>query len=272
MKRLLLVFALFLAWQNVHASGYEKILGELASELAHLIEKRGFEKVAIWNFQPIDSNDIFISKPLTEDFSVSFTNSTTSLKIYDRQNFDQIFNELKLQQGGLMDPGTAKKIGSFTGVEALVIGNFAYHRNKVKLWVKVLETESAFQIAMKNALLPWDNKIYKRTIADRRSQVKKRAPEPKAKMRPAKTGRLKFVNKKGSRMFAILRKGDFEKRVVIGGKSTIDIPNLEVGIYQCTIGFMGSKEVFEEHELKIQKDRTTRKLIRAPKLGLWWLY
>ncbi|MEM7160994.1 MAG: CsgG/HfaB family protein [Bacteroidota bacterium] len=241
------LFVLMMLSSSIHAEKYERSLQEIAQEIALLVEKRGFEKVAILNFQSINDSQEHVSKPLTEDFSVHFTNATHSLKIYDRQHIEALTNELKLQQSGLMAPQTAKKIGSFTGVEAIVIGNYAVHKNKVKLWIKVIETESAFQIAMKNALLPWQAKNYKSLNNEKASIHSSKINSP-AKGK----GKLKIINRKASHLRLILTNDEFSKEVKVGRKSAIEVLNIPRGIYSCEIYFQ-SGDLFQKFDVKVSK-------------------
>jgi len=243
----LIIFLLLFGTQNLQADNYEKSLKKIAIDLAELIENRGFEKIAIWNFQAIQENEQHLSIPLTKDFSVFFTNATSTLKIYDRQHIKSLTHELKLQQSGLMDPKTAKDIGLFTGVEAIVTGNYAFHKNKVKLWIKVIETESAFQIAMKNALLPKQIKKY-----GKKENLQKKKEISPVKKKVLRNGRLKFFNRKTSHLRIVLTKDDFKKEVNVGSKSKIEVLNLPKGVYSCEIYFR-SGDLFQKFDIDVKK-------------------
>jgi len=61
----------------------------------------------------------------------------------DRANRKSILDEHQLTASGLIDPATAKKLGLFTGVDALIIGNITPIGTTINLTAKIITTETS---------------------------------------------------------------------------------------------------------------------------------
>lgn len=262
MKKALLIFTLILCtFQAKTNSVYESKLKEMAIELSSLIERRGIEKIALWNLQPIDSSQLRISKHLSEDLSVYLTNASTSLQLFDRQFLDQVLEELRLQQSGLIDQTTAKQLGAFTCVEAIVTGQYSLLGNKLKIWVKVIETESAFQIAALKSELPWNDRSFLKTItAKKKDRASRKAISLKRKRG---VGSLFLSNKKIVSISVRIKSDVMEKTILVGGNSSSTIYDLPSGTYDCFAKIPLHKEDLESFQVKIMKSRRSRKTFKG---------
>jgi hypothetical protein len=68
------------------------------------------------------------NKPLGNYFTERITNklyATGLVKVVERAQLGKVIEELALTQGGGFDEGSAKKIGRFLGVDAIVMGTYA---------------------------------------------------------------------------------------------------------------------------------------------------
>lgn len=264
MKKIYLLFIVIGFTVQIKAiTNYEDKLKTIAFELAGLIERRGIEKIAIWNFQPLDNSQQIISQHFSEDLSVYLTNSSSSLQVFDRQFLDQIIEELRLQQSGLIDQNTAKRIGAFTGVEAIVTGQFALTGTKLKVWIKVLETESAYQIAALKNELPWKNRVHARNIHEKRKTIKERRSKPSRNDKRIGTGSLYLSNRKSVSISVKIKNEEFEKTILVGSNSKSTVYDLKPGIYTCVATIPIHNETLETFEIKIIKNRIGRKKFKG---------
>ena len=63
--------------------------------------------------------------------------------VLDRANLKKILDEHKLSASGLVDPDTAKKLGQFAGVDALILGTIAPRGQAITLTAKIITTDTA---------------------------------------------------------------------------------------------------------------------------------
>ena len=77
---------------------------------------------------PIENASGGISGPLGNYLTERLTNSLYAKsvgKLVERSQLKKVIDELALTQGGIFDEGSAKKIGRFLGVDAVVTGTYA---------------------------------------------------------------------------------------------------------------------------------------------------
>jgi hypothetical protein len=67
--------------------------------------------------------------------------------VVDRANLKSILDEHKLTEEGLVNPENAKKLGQFSGVDAIIIGNLSVTDTDVVLLVKAISTDTAEVVA-----------------------------------------------------------------------------------------------------------------------------
>ena len=65
-----------------------------------------------------------------------------AFKLVERQRLNDVLNELKLQQSGAVDPGTASKIGKIIGARAMLLGSFVNMYGKLRIDVRIVEVET----------------------------------------------------------------------------------------------------------------------------------
>ncbi len=224
-------------------------LNSMACELAIKIENREIQNLAVWQFEDLDASSETLGKHLSEDFSSYLLNSSNSLRVFERDQLDKILDELRLQNSGLIEQSTAQKLGAFTGVQAIVTGRYSIINNKIKLWIKVIETESAFQIAAFSRELPFDKKYFQPVKA-------KNTPKP------VKFGKLKIKNKKRKSIIITLEGNNTTKTYQVDRKASSEILELEPGVYTCTIGHNTSYS-FEKSEILIKENKKTLKKIKG---------
>ncbi|WP_405570176.1 FlgO family outer membrane protein [Winogradskyella sp. Asnod2-B02-A] len=154
-KSLLFLISLVFFLSNVQGQDFDSKLEKLAEDTASKITENSKKKIAVWGFFEANGKQTALGNYITEDFSVYITNFGDDFEIIDRNHLDLLLKEHKLNAEGFIDNDTAKEIGKITAADAIITGTYSMvGADKVKVRVKVLDTESALQFAAKMGLLP----------------------------------------------------------------------------------------------------------------------
>lgn len=153
-KTLLFVLSVVLSTAFLSAQDFDSKLEKLAEDIAGKINENGKKKIAVWGFFEANGRQTALGNYITEDFSVYITNFGNDFEIIDRNHLDLLLKEHKLNAEGFIDTDTAKEIGKITAADAIITGTYSMvGKDKVKIRVKVLDTESALQFAANMGLL-----------------------------------------------------------------------------------------------------------------------
>jgi TolB-like protein len=76
------------------------------------------------------------------DTIISDLGSLPRLHVVERERLDALLSELQLQQSGLVDPATAKRIGSLLGVQALLMGSYTAIGEMLRIDARIVEVET----------------------------------------------------------------------------------------------------------------------------------
>ena len=125
------------------AQGYESEIGNLSAKMAQKIVNSGKRSIAVVDFTDLKGNVTELGRFIAEEFSVALLESSQGFEVLDRTHLQSILKEHKLSETGLIDPQTARKLGQFAGVDALVTGTITPLGESVRLAVKVLDVETA---------------------------------------------------------------------------------------------------------------------------------
>ena len=129
------------------AQDFDSKLEGLAEDIATKIGEKSKKKIAVWGFFEASGNQTALGNYITEDFSVYITNHGENFEIIDRNHLDLLLKEHQLNAEGFIDSDTAKEIGKITAADAIITGTYSIvGTDKVKVRVKVLDTESALQL------------------------------------------------------------------------------------------------------------------------------
>src|SRR5688572_16362412 len=151
---------IWLPYATICQTSFDTKLQELAEKIATQISQQGKLKVAVWHFVNTQGEITDMGKFIGEDFSVYFTNSSKGrYQVMDRNHLDQILREHKLNSEGFIDPQTAKELGRLNAVDAIITGTVDIFETQLKVRVKVLDTETALQIAAEIGYLPVDENV-----------------------------------------------------------------------------------------------------------------
>ena len=159
-KRFLLKGCVFFMCCVVNAQEFDKRLSGIAKEIAEKVNKTQKKKIAIWGFaSESGEQNSALGNYLTEDFSVYVTNFGEDFEVIDRNHLDIILKEHKLNAEGYIDQETAKELGKIAAVDAIITGTYSLLPTRVKVRVKVLDTETALQFAANIGDLPINREL-----------------------------------------------------------------------------------------------------------------
>ena len=150
------IFLLFLFFLPLTATSqsFDKKLEKMAADLAEKLNEKEKTKVAIWSFLPDDKKGNPLRDLLTEDFSIHLANYANTFSVVDRSQLKTALKEHRLSGDGYIDEKTAKQLGKFSAADAIVTGTYSILRTEIKLRIKVLDTETALQVAGLSGSLP----------------------------------------------------------------------------------------------------------------------
>lgn len=135
-------------------SEFDSKLQALSDTIAFKINAIGKKKVAVWDFTDPDGQVTRLGKYISEEMSVNLTNSAKSFNVMDRNHLSTILREHKLNAEGFIDANTAKELGRMQAVDAIVTGTITILEDRIKISVKVLDTETALIVAASKGDLP----------------------------------------------------------------------------------------------------------------------
>lgn len=140
-------------------SGFDLKLSSMADSIANKINSKGKKKVAVWDFIDNDGQVTSLGKYIAEELSVDLTNAAITYNMIDRNHLSTIMKEHQLNAEGFIDINTAKELGKINAVDAIVTGTISIFPDKIKVSIKVLDTETALIIAAVRNDLPMTDDI-----------------------------------------------------------------------------------------------------------------
>jgi len=142
-----LVIATIIALSLCSTFGAETLdsqMSTLAQTLAAKIKDSGKKKVTVLDFTDMEGKKVSqLGRYIAEQLTVNLDSSKKEFTIVDRANLKRILDEHKLTVSGLVDPENAKKLGQISGVDALILGTVADLPNSVKVFAKIIATDTA---------------------------------------------------------------------------------------------------------------------------------
>ena len=121
----------------------DKELTALTEKLGAKIKAVGKKKITVLDFADLDGNTTDLGKYVAEQLTVEFVSEDRGFTVVDRANLKKLLEEHKLTASGLVNPENAKKLGSFSGVDALILGTIVPMTPNIKLTAKIIATDTA---------------------------------------------------------------------------------------------------------------------------------
>ncbi len=81
----------------------------------------------------------------------------TKLKFVERERLNDVLNELSLDQSAEIDPSTAQNLGKLLGAKALILGSFMILDDKMRVDLRIVETETGLTIKAEEVTGDSDN-------------------------------------------------------------------------------------------------------------------
>jgi TolB-like protein len=138
-----LLICLFLFASRLAAEDLDDGISKLASDLSASLSKASIKKVAVLDFTNLSGDGSDLGRYMAEQLSVQLANSSKEFSVMNRANLNRILEEQKLTASGLMNPENAKKLGLFSGVDAIVMGSITPFGERLNITVQLLSTETA---------------------------------------------------------------------------------------------------------------------------------
>jgi TolB-like protein len=144
---LISILAVFLcAPSRVGAQSIDEAIAPLVEALAKQLVERKRPRVAAVDFTDIQGRPTELGRFLADHISVDMV-MAPGITVLDRANLAAIMAEHKLTAAGLVDPETAKKLGKFAGVDAVIVGSLSVMETSVLATVRAISTETAELVA-----------------------------------------------------------------------------------------------------------------------------
>ena len=128
---------------SARAQEMDKEISEMAAKLANLTHESAKKKLTVLDFTDLQGNSSELGKYIAEQLTVDLVMVKKNYSVLDRANLRKILAEHKLTATGLIDPENAKKLGQFSGVDALVLGTVTPKGSRINLTAKIITTDTA---------------------------------------------------------------------------------------------------------------------------------
>lgn len=151
---LFLLVILLLAGTRLSAQSFDKELAELATSVSKSLQETERKKTTVLDFTDLQGNVSELGRFLAEQFSVALVMNRKGFSLMDRANLKTILAEHKLTISGLVEPENAKKLGQFSGVDAIILGNITALKEEIVVTVKVIATDTAEILGAAKARIP----------------------------------------------------------------------------------------------------------------------
>lgn len=133
---------------------YENEIRAISDSIAETIQNSGRRTTAVVDFTDLNGIVTELGRFLSEELSVALAASSKRIEVIDRTHLKVILQENKLSTTGLIDPGTARKLGKIAGADTLVTGTITPFGDSVRVSIKLMDTETAKIIDASTSNIP----------------------------------------------------------------------------------------------------------------------
>lgn len=165
----------------------DKELSALAEKLAAQVKESGRKKVTILDFTDLQGNSSELGRFLTEEISVALVEHKSGFAVMDRANLKTILAEHKLTADGLVEPENAKKLGQFSGVDAIILGKVTLLKDEVNITAKIIATDTAETVGAARGRVPMGKEIEHLLASARTSSASTHTNPPQPPSPPKNT-------------------------------------------------------------------------------------
>jgi TolB-like protein len=116
---------------------------DLAQTIVTKSNQTDADVIAVLPFPNSDGSCSVLSTYLADELIQSlFTVAGTRLKIIERSQLDALLREIKIGEGGLLNPATTQKLGTLSGVKALALGTVAVVGDHIRINARLISAAS----------------------------------------------------------------------------------------------------------------------------------
>lgn len=118
-------------------------LTTLADQLTSAATNASVKKIATLDFTDLQGNPSELGRFIAEQVAVNMVMSKRPFAVVDRANLKRILDEHKLSMSGLVNPENTKKLGQFSGVDAIILGRITPMADSVAISATITLTDTA---------------------------------------------------------------------------------------------------------------------------------
>jgi TolB-like protein len=157
MKKLTLLF--FLTTSTLFAQTFDKDLEQVAKRMAAKLSVKNNLSIAVYPFYNNKKKKTDLSTLVSEDFTNYLNNYNSKFKIIDRVYMEQMMDEHRLNDEGLIDPSTAKQFGMIIAADVYITGKVHLFANNIRLNLVAINTQTGERVCSEYKKLPLDYDI-----------------------------------------------------------------------------------------------------------------
>lgn len=139
--------------------GMDKELAALGEKLAAQVKESGKKKVTVLDFTDLQGNTSDLGRFIAEELSVLLVERRSNFSVMDRANLKTILAQHKLTTDGLVEPENAKKLGQFSGVDAIILGKVNPFGVEVRITALIIATDTAENVGSARGSIPMGKEI-----------------------------------------------------------------------------------------------------------------
>jgi TolB-like protein len=139
----LLIALLVICWHSntTKAQSLDQRAGELSQQIARNMETVQKQRIAVLEFTDLQGQVTNFGRYLSEELITRLYDST-KFKVVERQLLNKVISEQKLSLTGVVDPDSARKLGSVLGVDAIVSGTVADRGDTLKINARLIDSQT----------------------------------------------------------------------------------------------------------------------------------
>lgn len=126
---------------EVEAQTLDQRASELSQEIARNMETGQKRRVAVLEFTDLQGHVTNFGRYLSEEL-ITRLYVSNKFTVVERQLLNKVIAEQKLSLTGVVDPESAKKLGSVLGVDAIVSGTIADRGDTLKINARLIDTQT----------------------------------------------------------------------------------------------------------------------------------
>lgn len=154
-----LIFLIILMSSTINAQTFDNDLEQIAMRMAKKLSIKNNLSIAVYPFYNSKKQKTDLSTLVSEDFTNYLNNYNNKFKIIDRAYLEQMMDEHRLNDEGLINPSTAKQFGMIIAADIYITGKVHLFANTIRLNIVAIDTQTGERICSEYKKLPLDYDI-----------------------------------------------------------------------------------------------------------------